>query len=436
MGSPQGGSGGMGPPQGGSGGMGPPRSGGGLGGVVPPGQTQQAHVLAGGQDVQRLVVEAGRDHHLGEHVGDLPGQRRGHRPVGRDDPAEGRDRIAGVRLGVGVGQVGADGDAARVGVLDDGHARRGEVVGGAARRVGVDVVVVRHGLAVQQLGGRDARPGARTCGPFGYIKSRPLVRVLAVAQDISPPPKDPGHLRPAAVAGDLVRGAGRCEPRRDRKIVRGGARERLGGQAAALVQGEAALGQRGEHVGVPRRVDDHGHRAVVLRRGADHRRAADVDLLHALLRRGTGRDRGLERVEVRHQQLERLDAEPGQLGLVPGIGGVREQARVHPRVQGLHPAVQALGEAGELLDGGDRHPGRADPGRRAAGGDDLNAGRVQPGRQLLQAGLVVDADQSRFRARLIAILVNCRSSPSCRGRTSPRGPSGRPCRRAAPVRSP
>ena len=30
-------------------------------------------------------------------------------------------------------------------------------------------------------------------------------------------------------------------------------------------------------------------------------------------------------------------------------------------------------------------------------------------------------------ARLIGTLVNCRSSPSCRGRTSPRGPSGRPC---------
>ena len=62
-------------------------------------------------------------------------------------------------------------------------------------------------------------------------------------------------------------------------------------------------------------------------------------------------------------------------------------------MQGLHPAVKALGEAGELLDRGHRHPGRGDPGRRAAGGDDLDAGRVQPGGQLVQTGLVVDADQ-------------------------------------------
>src|SRR4029077_12906219 len=104
----------------------------------------------------------------------------------------------------------------------------------------------------------------------------------------------------------LVGGAGRGEPRRDGQVVGGGAGERLGGQAAALVQGEGARRQRGEHVRVPRRVDDYGHRAVVLGRGADHRRAADVDLLHALLGGRAGRDGGLERVEVRDQQLERL----------------------------------------------------------------------------------------------------------------------------------
>jgi hypothetical protein len=65
---------------------------------------------------------------------------------------------------------------------------------------------------------------------------------------------------------------------------------------------------------------------VVLGRGADHRRAADVDLLDALGRRGAGRDRGRERVQVGYEQLERLDAELGQLSLVPGVRGIGEQA--------------------------------------------------------------------------------------------------------------
>ena len=111
------------------------------------------------------------------------------------------------------------------------------------------------------------------------------------------------------------------------------------------------------------------------------------------LRRGAGGDRGLERVQVRHQQLERLDAELGQLSLVGGVGGVGQQARVHPRVQRLDPSVQALGEPGQLLHLGDRYPRGRDPGGGAAGGDDLDAGRVQPGGEVLEPGLVVDADE-------------------------------------------
>ena len=153
----------------------------------------------------------------------------------------------------------------------------GEVVGGAAGRVRVDVVVVRHGLAVQELRGGDP-----VRGPGPDVQRRALVRVLAVAQHIGPPPQGAGHLRPAAVAGDLVRARTRRRTRtRPRRRTRRCARtpRRPG---PALVQGETAPGQRGEHVGVPGRVGDDGHRAVVLGRGADHGRAADVDLLDAL----------------------------------------------------------------------------------------------------------------------------------------------------------
>ena len=241
-------------------------------------------------------------------------------------------------------------------------------------------------------GGRGGQPG-----PFGgkvCVQSPALVRVLAVTEHVGAAPQGPRHLGPAAVPRGLVGGVGRREPGRHREVVGGGVRERPGGQLAALVQRETALGHRGEHVGVPGRVDDDGHRAVILGGGPDHRRAADVDLLHALPGRGAGRDRGLERVQVRHEQLERLDAELGQLGLVRGVRGIREQARVHPGVQRLDPPVQALGEAGQLLHWRDRHPGGGDPGRGGAGGDDLDAGRVQPGRQLLKTGLVVDADRA------------------------------------------
>ncbi len=54
------------------------------------------------------------------------------------------------------------------------------------------------------------------------------------------------------------------------------------------------------------RIDHDGHVVVVLRRGADHRRAADVDVLDALLERAAARQRRLERIEIHDEQIDRL----------------------------------------------------------------------------------------------------------------------------------
>ena len=118
------------------------------------------------EDLERLGLEAGRDDDLGEHRRDLLRGGGRERAVGRDDAAERGDRVARVRLGVGVGDVGAHRDAARVGVLDDRDGGVGVVVRGAPRGVGVDVVVVAHRLAVQLLRTGQARgpPRRRASG--------------------------------------------------------------------------------------------------------------------------------------------------------------------------------------------------------------------------------------------------------------------------------
>ena len=56
-----------------------------------------------------------------------------------------------------------------------------------------------------------------------------------------------------------------------------------------------------------------------------------------------------ERVQVDHDEVERLDAEARELrrGASSRLQ-VGEDARVHGGVQGLHPPVERLGEAGEL----------------------------------------------------------------------------------------
>ena len=100
-----------------------------------------------------------------------------------------------------------------------------------------------------------------------------------------------------------------------------------------------------------------------------------------------------ERVEVHDDELERLDAELVELLAVVLEPQVGEDAGVHARVQRLDPAVEALGEAGELLDLGHRDAGGGDLAGGRAGGDELDARGVQAAGELLEPGLVVDADQ-------------------------------------------
>jgi hypothetical protein len=64
-----------------------------------------------------------------------------------------------------------------------------------------------------------------------------LVWVLAIAKYVGAVPEGASHGRPAAVVGGRV--AGR-EPGGDGDVVPGGVRVGLAGQAAALVEGEAA----------------------------------------------------------------------------------------------------------------------------------------------------------------------------------------------------
>ena len=95
-------------------------------------------------------------------------------------------------------------------------------------------------------------------------------------------------------AGGRAAGAARVapagvpgEPGGDRGVVAGGAGEGSGGEALARCQREppVALAQLGEHGLVVGGVDDDGGEGAVLGGGADHRGAADIDVLDRLGRR-------------------------------------------------------------------------------------------------------------------------------------------------------
>src|SRR5215470_4342365 len=132
---------------------------------------------------------------------------------------------------------------------------------------------------------------------------------------------------------------------------------------------------------------------MVLRGRPDHRRPADVDLLDALLDARARRDGGGERVQVADQQVERLDAELGQLVGVTRLAQVGEQTGVYRGVQRLDPTVERLRKAGQLLDPEHGHAQRLHGRGSGAGRDDPHVVGGQRPHQLGEAVLVVDRQQ-------------------------------------------
>ena len=98
----------------------------------------------------------------------------------------------------------------------------------------------------------------------------------------------------------------------------------------------------GEHPAVGRQVVEHGrvlrgvgddaHAPMVLRGAADHRRAADVDLLDRGLERDVGAAHGrLERIEVHDHEVDGDDAVLGHGGGVTLVVAQAEQRAVDAR---------------------------------------------------------------------------------------------------------
>ena len=268
-------------------------------------------------------------------------------------------------------------------MLDDHAPWAVEVAADDPRRVEVEHVVERQRLSVQLRHPREhvrARAGL-------HIERGALVWVLAVGEvELLLPRRDP-VLRHLLVAP--------AEPAADRRVVsrRGGKRlvgepvPRRGRQLAGLLE----LGQDGVVAG---RLHHDGHEPVVLRRRADHRRPADVDVLDRLvLGHVAARDRALERIEVHADEVDRLDRALAQRLGVVGVVAHCEQRRVQVGMKRLDPPIQDLREPGQVLDRPHLDASLLDRGEGAAGRDDLDALLGQALGEVGHPGLVGDRDQ-------------------------------------------
>ncbi len=152
-----------------------------------------------------------------------------------------------------------------------------------------------------------------------------------------------------------------------------------------------------QHGRIVHGVGHHQHLLMILRRGPEHGRPADVDVLDGIGEYHVGfRDGALERIEVHRHQVDRGDAV-----LLDGAAMLHQvtasqDATVHGGVQRLHPPIQHLGKAGDLFHGDDRNAGLLERVRRATGGHDLPAELDQPARKGNGTTLVTDGNEGAW----------------------------------------
>ena len=143
---------------------------------------------------------------------------------------------------------------------------------------------------------------------------------------------------------DLFPGA-RREELRNRRIILGRVRERLLHQPEARVETErsAMVGEFGRDVAVVERIGDGRHAQVVLRRGADHARAADVDVRPGHFGRDARlRDRLRERIEIHDHHVDRIRRKALEVRLVRIVVLLGEEPKVNLEVKRLHETALHL----------------------------------------------------------------------------------------------
>ena len=201
--------------------------------------------------------------------------------------------------------------------------------------------------------------------------------------------------------------------------------EGLLGQRESRLVGKCAAGlQLFEHrrvvLGVGHHADAALFVAVILRRGADHGRAADVDVLDGVVERAARLGHSLaEGIEIHHHQIDGRDAMLCHHCQMLRQIAPAENAAMHFRVEGLDAAIEHLGKAGVVGNVGDVESGIAQQLGGAAGGQQLDPELSQAAGKIHRAALVGNADERLCDlhgnlARIKAVRVRPACGAECR----------------------
>ena len=150
-------------------------------------------------------------------------------------------------------------------------------------------------------------------------------------------------------------------------------------------------------------VHQHRNILVVLGGGADHRRAADIDVLDAGGKIAAAGNGFFEGIKVYDHNIDGEDfVRPHGFDML-GIAAPCQKSAVHRRMQRLDAAVHHFRKAGELAHIEHFQSGLAEDLARAAGRNQLNAEPGECMREIHDAGFVRNRNQrARGAAQIVA----------------------------------
>ena len=279
-------------------------------------------------------------------------------------------------------------------MLNDNAGRLVELFYTLQRRIGIGNVVIGERFALQLSGGRHG-------GLFYilfYIESRLLVAVFAVAHILLLNEVQIQGTREAASGFFAFAVIGRnhaAEVVGDHAVVSGGVFEGFNGEVEAGGQREGTF--VGVHLindgVVVAALNYDGDIFMVLRRGAHHGRAADIDVFHRVFQRASFTSDGLgERVKVNDNHIDRRDTVLLHDTVI--LTATTEDAAVYFRMQGLHASIHHFRETGVVRDFGNRQAFICQQASGAAGGQQLDTTSGKRLREFDDTGLVRNTEQS------------------------------------------
>ncbi len=127
---------------------------------------------------------------------------------------------------------------------------------------------------------------------------------------------------------------------------------------------------------------------MVLRRRADHRRPADIDVLDAIVIRRAARDRLFERIEIHIEKIDGEDVVRRHRGDMVGRVAHRQEPAMNGGMERLDAPIHHFRKARRLAHITHRQAGSRQRGFCAAGGDERHAQFMQRARVVDEAILI------------------------------------------------